>query len=564
MSIAKFSCMIRNCFKCSLIFVLFLVASESCTEDFLNVENKNQVALSAFYSNKDDAWMALNTAYNPLAFAGMFGLNYFLLMNSFDDRILFETSLLDDFNISSSSSIVSLMYQALYTGVWRCSHIIYNLRTRSIPDLDENTRNNYIAQLRTLRAMYYFYLVVLFRQPYFYDDSNLPVDYLAAFGNSNPVLFWNKIKEDLQWSLTWLPQKWPSSDLGRVTRGSALALLGKAMLYKHYHYYVQNGLTGTPDDVTDLRLGKESLNTLISSGVYSLIQPEEPYTAKDFLYAYLCNFSYLPLPAGNNIYPAENNDESIWEVQYSDERIAPGWLPGWQWSGSLNGQYFSAHESSYRNHEIHPNLFLQYDTTGTPSGFDRDPRAYATCYLDGDTMDFRIGNYYFRPYRSGVNNKKIAQGRGVTYPGQPTAGFGLKKYYFPIYNEKDAPKNDPVNIRIIRYADVLLMYAELTMLLNEDRMLGLQKLNEVRARAGMAPVFDLTPEVIMHERDIELATEGHRFLDLVRWSFDPQWKINWQDIYPGNKFIKGKNEYLPLPIVEINKNKGQLKQNPGW
>jgi hypothetical protein len=80
----------------------------------------------------------------------------------------------------------------------------------------------------------------------------------------------------------------------------------------------------------------------------------------------------------------------------------------------------------------------------------------------------------------------------------------------------------------------------------------------------MAPVSVLSPAAIMHERDVELATEGHRFLDLVRWSFDPQWNINWTVIFSNNAFIKGKNEYLPIPIVEINKNKGLLKQNPGW
>jgi hypothetical protein len=101
-------------------FILVLSAifiSNACTEDFLNVENKNQVALSDFYHNKDDVWMAVNTAYNPLSFGGMFGVNYFLLFNSFDDRILFETTLLDNFNITPIHRNYYQMYQALYIGV---------------------------------------------------------------------------------------------------------------------------------------------------------------------------------------------------------------------------------------------------------------------------------------------------------------------------------------------------------------------------------------------------------------------------------------------------------------
>jgi len=84
--------MIRSSAKYRLFLLMLLLITGSCTEDFLDVENKNQVALNSFYRNKDDVWMAVNTAYNPLAFGGMFGVNYFLLINSFDDRILFETS----------------------------------------------------------------------------------------------------------------------------------------------------------------------------------------------------------------------------------------------------------------------------------------------------------------------------------------------------------------------------------------------------------------------------------------------------------------------------------------
>jgi hypothetical protein len=71
----------------------------------------------------------------------------------------------------------------------------------------------------------------------------------------------------------------------------------------------------------------------------------------------------------------------------------------------------------------------------------------------------------------------------IDYPAKhPSRGFGLKKYYFPVYFEKDAPKNDPINRKIIRYADVLLMVAEVNFLLNENIPEGLAALNQVRAR----------------------------------------------------------------------------------
>ena len=99
---------------------------------------------------------------------------------------------------------------------------------------------------------------------------------------------------------------------------------------------------GSADDIANLQLAKSSFSDIILSGTYSLIRPMEPKTRKDYIYSFLCNFSYLPLPAGNNLYPAENNAESIWEIQYCDERIAPGWLPGWQWTGVSEWRVFFA------------------------------------------------------------------------------------------------------------------------------------------------------------------------------------------------------------------------------
>jgi len=78
-------------------------------------------------------------------------------------------------------------------------------------------------------------------------------------------------------------------------------------------------------------------------------------------------------------------------------------------------------------------------------------------------------------------------------------------------------------------------------------------------------------DAIIHERDIELAFEGHRWFDLVRWSFDPAWGINWDEIEWGidgensvNPFVRGKHEFFPIPLDEIDINGGALKQNPGW
>lgn len=561
-----------------IAFAFLLVSAVSCSDEFLETENKNQLTVENFYQTQQDFWMGLNSLYPPLADGGMFGLQWQFMFGSFEDRILFETTGMDMLSINSSNQSVSKMWRALYFGMYRTNVFVQMINERDdVEGLTEDMRNNYLAQARALRGTYLFYLVTLFNEPIFYDENSIPTDLLLNLTNGKPEEFWNLLKEDFLFGIqnNYLPPQYPPEDVGRVTIGAAKAMLGKTMLYKHYHYHVRKGQNGSTGDLEDLKLARDMFSGVVQSGQYDLVQPKAPKSREDYINALLCSFTWVDLPAGKNLYTAENNMESVWEIQYSDERIGPGWLPGWQWTGALNSAYFSAHTSSFRNQEAHPDLYEAFETVGTPEGFDRDPRAYATLYMDGDALDFRAGSpNETKTYRSGVNNKRIAYSRKlIDYPAKhPTKGFGLKKYYYPIYHEKDAPKNDPVNRKMIRYSDVLLMYAEVTYLLNENITEGLAALNQVRTRAGMVSIGSLTNEAIIHERDVELALEGWRWLDLIRWSLDPNWGIDMTNLLSrqlGSKgtknfFVKGKHEYLPIPIDEINKHDGQLKQNFGW
>lgn len=561
-----------------IVFVFLMVFATSCSEDFLETENKNQLTVENFYQTQQDFWMGLNSLYPPLADVGLFGRAWQFMFGSFEDRILFETTGLDMITINASSGDVASMWRALYFGMYRTNVFIDRINEKTdIDGLGQEMRNNYLAQARALRGTYLFFLVTIFNEPIFYDDNSIPVNLIDNLTNGKPEDFWDLAKEDFLFGIEndYLPDQYPAEDMGRITKGGARSMLGKALLYKHYYYYVKNGQKGSSGDLEDLRLAKKVLNDVINSGQYELILPKEPKAKDDYINAVLCNFAYVDLVAGNNTYPAENNRESVWEVQYNDERQGSGWLPGWMWSGSLNAQYFSAHPSSYRNHEAHPDLFEAFETEGAPEGFDRDPRAYATLYTDGDMLDFRPGSTYAGTiYRSGIHNKRIAYARNlIDYPNtHPSRGFGLKKYYYPTYFEKNAPQNDPTNRKVIRYSDVLLMYAEVTHLLNENVNEGLAALNKVRERVDMPGVPALTKEAIVHERDVELALEGWRWLDMIRWSFDPEWGIDINQLLSrqtgpdgaGNYFVKGKHEYLPIPLAEINKHEGQLKQNPGW
>lgn len=545
-----------------ILTIGLLLFSYSCQEDYLEVENKNDLTVDNFYKTGNDYLLALNSCYCALMDAGLYGRIYAFLYGTFEDRILFETKGLDEFAINSRTGHVEEVWRGVYFGIYRTSMLIKKiLENPEIEGLTENERRYYLAQARAIRASSYWHAVILFDKPVFYEENNIPVNYMEDLTNGTPEQFWSQMEEDLTLAIPDLKLKSELSDdeIGRVTKGGARALLGKAMLFKYYYYYARNGKKGQATG--DLETAKKQFTDLMNSGEYELIMPLAPKTRKDYLYALLSNSSYIDLPSENNLYPAENNKESVWEVQFSSMMTGDTWYPGWKAAGSTNGQYYGPHISSFKNHEAHPALYYEYETEGVPDGFDRDPRTYATFYIDGDTMDFRPESAYYKSF-SLVNYKKIAQTRKLNVP-EGTFGLGIKKYYFPVYDGPKGPRHDPTNRRIIRYADVLLMYAEVMLLLGDDGT-GLQALNQVRSRVDMPPVSELTREAIIHERDVELAFEFHRFVDLVRWSFDPSWNIDWGEIYGPGIFVKGKNEFLPIPLTEIDLHQGKLKQNPGW
>ncbi len=563
--------------KYIIITILAAFFTGSCSEDILYVENKGALAVSNWYRTAEDFQMAMNSCYIGLAQDGMHALHYTHTFGTWEDRVLFETTGRDRISVSSSDNDVREVWEANYMGVYRTSRLLQKLYDKGLDGIENMTREHYDyleGQAKALRAIHYFYLTIIFDRPILYDENTIPEDLMQDLSNADRELLWAQIEQDLSDAIPKLPLKSETApeDIGRVTKGAAKALYGKAMLFKHYYYHARFGSVGSAEDIADLTKAKDYFLEVMNSGVYQLVMPGEPKTRKDYLYAILSNSSFKDLPSENNLYPSENNIESIWEVQYADHKAFQDnwWLPAYYSPGALFAQYYSPHTRSYKNHEANPALYYEFEAAGAPAGFDRDPRCYASFYFDGDTMDFDPESPYYTGFLSGSNDKLIARARGLQVP-PGTQSLGIRKHYFPVYwDGLYAPFNDPINRRLIRYADLLLMYAETMFLLGDDGS-GLDALNQVRRRVDMPDVGTLTTDAIIHERDVELAFEGHRWFDLIRWSFDDQWNIVWEDIDWGINasnsiipFVEGKNEFMPIPLEEIDINGGKLEQNPGW
>lgn len=555
--------------KLLLLFIsaLFITA---CSDKFLDTENKNNLDVGSFFKTENDLLLATNAAYTPFAHGGMFGNFYQLRMNQLDPYIWFESPKSGFDQMIINTSDFSSTWSTLYIGLFRTSDILANInRLKDV--VNASKLAEYEGQVKALRGMYYFYLVTWFNAPIYYDETNVPFNPLIGLANGTPEQFWNKLEEDLTFAAENLPDSWPAIELGRLTKGTANAALGKALLYKHYQYYLRFGKGGTPEATANIAKAKAAFKRVKDSNVYELMKPLAQ-TKEDYQAALLSNYSYLPVPPMNaagvitstSTYPAENNKESVWEIQYNDDnRAAAGWLPGWQWGGALNYAYLSPF--GYRNLEIDPTLWYEYETVGAPVGYDRDPRAYATCYLEGDLLDWRDTDPIRKiPFQSAQHAKSVVYNNKLYQGPVPSQALGLKKYNYPQFVGKMSPNCDPYNIRVIRYADVLMMLSEASYQVDHDADgSGLAALNEVRARAGMPAITALTPAAIVHERAVELSTEGHRYNDIVRWMWDPAFGMDLTKLFNGN-FNKDKNYCFPIPQSDIDANKGALKQNPGW
>jgi hypothetical protein len=251
--------------------------------------------------------------------------------------------------------------------------------------------------------------------------------------------------------------------------------------------------------------------TVISSGEYML---DEEY-APQFL-------------AGG-----DNTPESVFEVQHA--------VGGGGWANSNEGSWMSGWNASTQPDAIN---------FGFGGGFQPNEE-FVNAFEEGDVReDFIIvedgGDFFGVPYDAS---------RGAT-------PYGLRKYVFQKQLEQQAADSE-INFHIIRYADVLLMYAETLNEVNGGPTAeAYEAINAVRNRAGLADLpaglsqqefFD----AIVQERRIELFLEAHRTWDLIRWGIAPE------VLGETNGFVEGRHERLPIPQTELDTNP-LMEQHPAY
>ena len=484
----------------AIITLGFLFNTTSCSDDFIERDPVYSIDSENYFNSEADYYNALVATYDLLqstyqnALLGEIASDNTLCGGEGpNDVIGFQQ--IDDMIHTPVNTELKKIWDWMFAGVNRANYIL-EFKDKT----DFEGKNQIIAEARFLRAYYHFELVKWFGPIPLKGDARFKIDDEKIIPRSPVEEVYASIEADLQFAIDNLNPIAPQ--VGRATKGSAQALLGKVYLYQDKFSFAAT-----------------TLDNLINSNTYSLVSD----------YSTLFEFAQ------------ENGPESVFEVQYTD----------------VEGAGFGCLQCSEGNVAVGFNGPRNYSGPLFTSGFSFNVPTQQSydAYDTGDNRrDIAI-----------LNIESWATQTGASFGvGYEHTGFFNRKY-IPRTRSSNAAGDlnltNPNNYRAIRYADVLLMAAEAYNRGGIDDNKAKQYLNEVRRRAFGNNNNDINAsgaaltDFIWEERRLELMGEGHRFFDLVRTGKAAQ-------SIPG--FTSNKHELFPIPIEEIQFSAGNWQQNPGY
>lgn len=521
--------MMKN--KVALILLLILATYSGCNKDFLEASDPNRLTADKFYKTSQDAVLATNAAYSALNTHNMYMREYFYVLDLLSDEIEGTQNLevrrqqVSNYTMTPDNDLITSLWSGLYLGVFRANVAIANIPAT---EMDEALRTRLLAECRFLRAYFYFELTTLWGAVPLITE---PVTGNFSFPRTPVAQIDQLIEEDFRFAVANLPKKsgYAATDLGRATEGAAKGFLGKFYLYKKRYA-----------DAAAI------LKQIIDSGEYSLV----------------------PNYRDNHTEANENNAESLFEVQMQSN-VLGGNTWGDESAGRPNG------EGSFYSIEYGLTGFNNVKVTQQLADLmGDDPRSKFTFYQYGTTYKTAgpNGGFVDTPYPDFLRD---AQGNLILDAnGNKQAPKGYFGYATRKYNQLDVRANEGdggdsgVNFRVLRFADVLLMYAEAVNELNGPAPEVYAAINRVRNRptvnVGDLPAGLSKAEMfnaIVKERALELALEQIRAKDIRRWGIaGPILRAQ------GKRYRDGVHELLPIPQKEIDANAAISPgdQNPGY
>ncbi|MBE7175867.1 MAG: RagB/SusD family nutrient uptake outer membrane protein [Mucilaginibacter polytrichastri] len=498
-------------------------ALASCQKE-LELNNPNTIQVDQFWKTATDAKLGTNAVYGSFYRIGAYArwIHFNLDLRSDEgtsfspwlDLQNWQKFLIVNYNFDTGI----MTWHDHYEGIFRANQVIANVPAI---EMDEALKARYIGEAKFIRALYYFNLTSLW--------GNVPLQLEPSNTTDRPAYatqqqVWEQIIKDLDEAIPGLPEEYGGVDKGRATKGAAYALLGKTYLQQKKY--------------AEAKTAFEWLVEGAGKSYYDLVPN------------YQDNFTHLN----------ENNRESVFEIQFGDQNVggpdvdAPG-----SGVGSQRAQFFGPRGVGWSDGQARRFLVGELSKEKTVDG-ERDPRLAASILYDStDVRGPEFTMIYGRTYAS-------------RYPDPNADNVWFRKYSDDYWRDF-SNYYSPINFRVIRFADVLLMYAECLNALGQTGQ-AYPYVDRVRERANLPKLSVAKPGLsqadfltqLKHERLCELSGEGTRWNDLVRWGelSDPE-KVKALAAHDAdfNNFVVGKHIFLPIPQSELDLNPN-LKQNPGY
>lgn len=488
-----------------IVTIAGLCLLSSCN-DFLDVPPQGQLTTDVYFENEESINAALNRVYSSVNWRFFrLGTMYFTSHEFCSDDVKMNTT---DVNFTSAYNFTNNPGNIYIERLWERWYLYLN-DCNQVLQLTSKYNNEqsvlYSAQARFFRAYWHFDLVNVFGDVVIRDHVPTTAEYNIPKSSQEEV--YKLIISDLEYAAEHLPtrQTWGTANLGRVTKGTALGMLAKIYLYRQ-----------------DYNKAYTYAKQVMDSGEYSL----DPSFSN--LFSIDGKYSVESMMPGQYIY---QNIPGRLRNPYVEFQGIPG--------SGLGSAMFTPSDDLVNSFEI------------------GDPRKTASIFNKGETIP------------------------GYTNPINWTAGFQYanKKVIWPVSQWPDGDFfKQQLNLPFLRYADIVLIYAESANELGQSTE-ALTALEQIRFRArgnksftqaGVLPQITVTDktqlrQLIWKERRVEMAIEGNRWFDLVRYEkVVPGYTTNIMTNSGRTNFNYQKNNKFPIPSTFVTNSNGVLVQNPNW
>lgn len=529
----------------------------ACSKDFLDRTPANNVPNDQFWHNESEVNLALNAVYNKLSEA------------TYEDggsELVHAKNPWESWVTDVSSGAVSSTLESGwdYKPIRICNFFLDNV-DKAV--MDVKLKERYKAEARFVRAFLYIPMVQKF------GDIPLVTKVLTKEESNVPRTSKKEVLDflfkELQDVATVLPISYSAAESGRITKGAALAL--QSRLYLMENNWEKAALTA--QEV--MALGY----SLFKVNAESDLDKKDNYAQFiDFANADDENNFRLGLRSYEGVFHVENegNSEVILDRQYiavtqshiTNTLLLDPSVGGWssltptQNLVNLYVDYKTGKPVIPVSAEVRATNYAKADKTDFVKEFkNRDPRFYASILFETAPWNSltKSGGYVYKWFVGNDPNKSLT-------------GYNFRKLVDPKSNREQI--DSYANLILIRYAEVLLNYAEAQNEKSGPDATIFDALDQLRVRVGMPKIDrseyasqDKLRQLIHNERAVELVLEGLRFYDIRRWKTAPDVMKNIYNITNGLAQERVWNDRLylmPVPQSQIDLSYGVLKQNSGY